>query len=391
MVASKTDQTKTRERIAVIVAGSGEITYDHAVSLLGDWLRLKSNQPVDPLMILPITGGTYNELVRAAADLVVGYGLTCSIITLSSEDPEKIDKILTPLASCMYTVDSPDEIPHALVAALNDAKDEGYDPYVILAWGPEEDAPDPFTEKLLVTAYDAGFPILEIASEGLDELVLPTEEELEQNLPSGKGARSGEAQETEPKEGQPDDDEQPFMRGLPTEGEPEEPLSHVLYFSLQYLENYRNIAAWDVSELTSEVRAHLAQMRPDWAAKLNLGETRPKLPLKKVLSSVLEIVAAADLRGAALFMESFVDYCPLALELALHIAQMPDDPEPAAQAASRESVQQIGSPRPKDGEVAVLCDEEGNIIALAGRGRPRKGTVRKIVPRDQVPTHLLSA
>src|SRR5690606_11176728 len=223
---------------------------------------------------------------------------------------------------------------HALVAALNDAKDEGYDPYVILAWGPEEDAPDQFTEKLLVTAYDAGFPILEIASEGLDELVLPTEEELEQNLASGKGERSEEAQA--------DDDEQPFMRDLPTEGEPEEPLSHVLYFSLQYLENYRNIAAWDVGELTSEVRAHLAQIRPDWAAKLNLGETRPTVPLKKVLSSVLEIVAAADLRHAALFMESFVDYCPLALELALHIAQMPDDPEPAAQAASRESVQQIG-------------------------------------------------
>lgn len=338
--------------VSVVIAGGGKITNRHVSDLMDDWLRLDAPDPVDARIWLPGDTDTYSDVVEAAAKWARLKGRPGNSVVVAGE---LVDASVEPYGGESYVVSAAEihaGVAETLMTVLQeDEREEQRTPYVILAWGEQDDAPDAFTEELMTAASEAGIPILEIAAKGLEELGArgDAEEEAVQEA-TGKDSLSV----AEPDEAQ----------ATPSPAaEPAQPSAYGLVYTLRQCERL----------VQSEIDRHEALF--DEPAEPPLMQALVYW-LKRVRNEGPEAVLAAE------------DSTPR-----VEVTTITPEPEPAARK---------GRSRAKAGQVSVFLSQDGIKAIETGfmpgitdikiaNGRPRTGWVRRAIDQEFVPASLINA
>lgn len=200
--------------VSLVIAGGASIDPVLFGDLMDDWLRYGTPAAVNAAVWLPGPAAAYSAVVDAARHWSVlddgpGYG-----VVVSAEPDATTDRKARAAARAMkadqdaitYTVKA-EELGVSVAATLitllveDNAATPPRVPFVILAWGPQEEAPDEFTAELRSEAEKAGIPVLEIVANGLQEMgpMVPAEvivEPEQLTLPEPSQGSPDEAQAT---------------------------------------------------------------------------------------------------------------------------------------------------------------------------------------------------
>ncbi|TKK84680.1 hypothetical protein FDA94_29135 [Herbidospora galbida] len=343
--------------------------------LLEDWLRVNTDNPADAWVYLPAADDWVTKAVLYTADLLVDLGSEgpgYSVVTDHTTQSRKVKQLIAG-AKEGITSDKAGMTDNLIALLQEDQETYGRTPYVILAFGADDEAPDDNTEDLLLAAQEAGITILELAALGLDELVFDLEDAPEEEInvaeeitKEARDAALAEAMDRHPagkavQQTLPDmpaepvaDEAQALPAAVITTREPDE-----------------------IPKLAEVLRlAHDHFLHTDIANASAHGQPTRLRPLTHWLGHYRDVV---DLRDIAQEWREKVTPEPEPEQLTIESAS-----------AETEPPKPVGRTRAKAGEVSVLVNELGEIVKLAGKGKPGRGLTRKIVPKEQA-EHLLAS
>lgn len=311
--------TDAPAHVSIVIAGGAPVTSTNVYDLLADWLRLDTEDPVQSHIYLPGDERYISKVVKFAAEFAEAAELGFELVQGSKIGPKA--KELKRAARAEIDSDTEDDVAGDLIAVLEgDAEVYQSSPYLIIAWGPDAEAPDDFTTELVGLALEKDIPVLEIAARGLDELVPGEDAEEGQQAAETVQAASERHPAGEVDDTDSDYDEEPFTSSL------------------------EQVLAWVYAHLSHTDRANAAG---------NMSEPFER-PLTKAVKE--ELYKLAQGQGEP---------------------ERPSAEEPAAEEKAAKPAR--GRSRAGKGEIAVLVNEAGEIVAYAGRGRPAEGLTRKIV------------
>nr|PZN17744.1 MAG: hypothetical protein DIU80_23960 [Chloroflexota bacterium] len=378
------------ERVSVVVAGSAVVSGANIAALLENWLRLRSDNPVkEARFYLPCTSETLTSAVRETAMAIVDWEISSAYYNVVVDGTARKPADRRIERNAVAIIDTlPNELAHALIGELlGDADDTGdgdlpaFTPYVILAWGPQDDAPDDLAGELLDLGEANDITVLEIAARGLDTI---------SSQPLDEAENSAEQKV----------DENPDVTE-PEAGEPNEALREDARRNTDLITRPKDTPpdeAQTVQELVTRLRIADSGVEP--------------MPLKEYLAHVITLLAGMDRVRAALAIGP-VEEAPLLTEsrrqllralreddsLPKSVAELDEgippkksaDPVQANVEPSEATSAMHGRSRTPAGKVSVFRDHTGKIVALAKRGPTPSGRTRDSVPREEVPPELLSA
>lgn len=328
--------TDAPAKISIVIAGGAPTTSTNVFDLLVDWLRLDTDNPVDAFIYLPGDERYISKVVKYAADFCLEAALNYDVIDGAKIGPKA--KEIKRGANSVIGSDAGDDMPGDLIAVLAEDEANGYVPYLIVAWGADVEAPDDFTMELVAAAFEANIPVLEIAARGLDEII-PGEGLVDRAAAVEEGQQATETVQAA------------------TERHPAGHLDAEIDAAAQdEPETLEQVLAWVYAFLSHQDRANAAvNMAEPFERPLTLAVQRQLYKLAEA-----EWHEMAEIKQQAAGEQTLAD---------IGEAMVEASEEPATR----------GRSRARKGEVAVLVDEAGEIVAFAGRGRPSDGLTRKIV------------
>lgn len=316
--------TDAPAHVSIVIAGGAPVTSTNVYDLLADWLRLDTEDPVEVHIYLPGDERYISKVVKFAAEFAEAAEIGFELVQGSKIGPKV--KELKRAARAEIDSDTEDDMTGDLIAVLEgDAEVYLSSPYLIVAYGPDDSAPDDFTAELVQAALEADIPVLEIAARGLDELI--PDQDIEE------GQQAAETVEAAVQRHPAGELEKEIEAAAEEEPEEEETLEQVL--------------SWVFAHLTHTDHANAAA---------SMASPRER-PLTLAVQRQLHKLNEAEWQEMA--------------ELKQQPVTEADD-KPAR-----------GRSRAGKGEIAVLVNEAGEIVGKAGRGRPAEGLTRKIVSEDE--------
>lgn len=377
------------DRVSVVVAGSAVVAGANIEALLANWLRLRSDNPVtEARFYLPCTDNTLTMAVRETAMAVLTFehpGITYSVVTDAGAENMADHRIESRAATVIDAM----EVPGALIGELLGDDDDDYTPYIILAWGQQDEPPDDLCDELLKAGMDLDITVLEIAANGLEELTLGDPEE-EAAKPEAENSAEQETAEQEADE--------------PNEALREAAQKNADLLTVKPAVVHKGEIIVHADEAQAEdISRELVRL---------LKKASEPLPLADFLALVITYFSAQESAAAALEMRP-VKEPPLLAEArrqlkailreadalpksaaeldAMVEARKTDEPAQAATEPSEGAPVTKGRPRNKPGTVSVFVNPDGTIHGKAKQGPTPNGLLRTSLPREQVPDSILAS
>ncbi|MEV4576009.1 hypothetical protein AB0K16_22455 [Nonomuraea jabiensis] len=197
-------------KVVVAVAGGAPVTKKNVSALLKDWLRIDQDDEREFLVYLPVAEALTTEAVQHTADWLADIDGGYSVVHVDPT-PRKLRSLVKDADDAYQS----DNVADDLITKLVEARGEGAEVYLLLAWGDDSDGPDEDTVELLDMAYEENITILDLTM-GLQELrydddsesaedVDEPEEEPEPPKKKERRTRELKAEEKELTEDKPDE------------------------------------------------------------------------------------------------------------------------------------------------------------------------------------------
>lgn len=166
--------TTEQRRIALAFAGTGESSDENTTALLNDYLgfgpedkdgfpEIPDDDELDLVIALPVSKEHLDGGLKSVVDWTDYAELAYDVIT-DGTTPRGSKAVLDNAEN----VEEAKNVNETLIEWLQDAKDDGYEPTLVLLWGDDE-TPDPNAEVLLDRATALEFKVLDLTA-GLDTL-----------------------------------------------------------------------------------------------------------------------------------------------------------------------------------------------------------------------------
>lgn len=172
-----------QRKIAIAFAGAGDSTIENTADLLNDWLGFEDDGPIpdedvlDIRMVVPAAKSYLSPGLKSVVAWLDHWELAYDAVENLNEAPSKATAEISKYAE---HVEQSKDVNRSLIAFLDDNPDtQGFEKYLVLAWGAEGTDPGEDAEILLDLASSAGIEVRDLTA-GLDTLGFGGEEEPEE-------------------------------------------------------------------------------------------------------------------------------------------------------------------------------------------------------------------
>lgn len=333
----------------IVVAGGAPVTRENIEDLIKDFLLIDTKDEKEFRIFLPADVDFIGDAVVHTAAFLTDLNESYTAVRGASSGTQvgnslKVKKIARG-ADDVLKVEGDDKVATYLIDILKDARDEGNEVFLFLAWGDGDEAPDDVTDDLAELAVEAEIPVKDLTG-GLDDL--PFEANDDDESESAEDAEEEPPAEEKPARKRPVKELKETERELPTdeaqtdvpgqiEGQPAIPdLVTVLAFVAQ--------------KLDFEDRANAAnQMQPSYSRPLT----------RAVRHHLKQLMAKA----------------PSNAELETRVVAAEPVQEPLPDAEEEKPRPRRGKARSTAEDLVKVYVNEANKTArlVPGRGRPKKG------------------